>query len=104
MFSHSNTLLSSVVDFRAINGVILSAYVGALVQLGLALWSVGDCIQTFFQAETRYDIFSGRSQDVVTSIYDGELMYIFTTSAYIYVGGGFESPSPEASIVRIWAF
>src|SRR5271155_4897079 len=75
MFSHS-THLSSVVDLRWINGVILSAYVGALVQLGLALWSVGDCIQIFFEADSRYDIFAGRSQDVVlTSIYDGGLVY-----------------------------
>ena len=37
-------------DVRWLHGIIFSAYVGALVQIGLALWSIGDCT-IFSQAD-----------------------------------------------------
>lgn len=33
--------------FRLVNQIMISCYVGGMVQLGIALWAVGDCIDYF---------------------------------------------------------
>jgi len=60
--SHNNT------DFRFVNQAMISAYIGAFVQLARALWSIGDCIAYQKLTDFRHCVSTSRIQDLAMNV------------------------------------
>jgi hypothetical protein len=41
---------------RVVNQLMMSTYTGGMVQLGIALWAVGNCISQYDSADYRYGL------------------------------------------------
>lgn len=63
MFSLRMTL-SDVSYCRAVNQLMITTYVGGIIQLGYALWGVGNCMSQYNGADYRYGVANCRPQDV----------------------------------------